>query len=469
MRRGREGDNRPMRPMDDRTDSHPADSTESYPLDWIDDYAARIRDFVVVREEDSLLIKVPNEAHKLNPSGVRLLQRLFAGEGIHEIWRTFGETPAVRRDLYQFFIGLKQVLQGCLDERRPPEAVDTRPFSLEFNTLPVLSEVALTYRCNLRCAFCYAACSCHRGPEGHEMTTDEARRILQVIREEAQIPSVSFTGGEPTLREDLPGLVRYARHDLGMRVNLITNGTRVDEALADRLAGVGLHSAQVSVESHEPAVHDELTGMPGSHRLGLAGMARLQERGIRVHTNTTLNRLNALSAPGMPAFVRGLGLERFSMNLVIPAGSGAGAGADLNLRYSEIPNLLLQIQREARRNQVEFMWYSPTPVCIFNPIQHRLGNKGCAACDGLLSVAPSGDVLPCSSWAEPVGNLLTMEFRTVWNSARARWLRAKRFAPALCAGCADFALCQGGCPLYWEHFGYEEAHRYGESYAAANR
>ena len=120
------------------------------------------------------------------------------------------------------------------------------------------------------------------------------------------------------------------------------------------------------------------------------------------------------------------------------------------------------------RCDVEFMWYSPTPVCIFNPIQYRLGNKGCAACDGLLSVSPSGDVLPCSSWPEPVGNLLREPFRQVWDSARARWLRTKQYAAPICRACPDFALCQGGCPLYWRHFGHEELERYGGAYVAAN-
>ncbi len=441
---------------------------EQYPLDWIDEYVARLRDFVVVREEDCLLIKVPNEAHKLNASGVAILKRLFAGERVRDLWASQGRSPEVRRDLYNFFIGLKRVLQGCIDERHLPEAVTSRPFSLDFNTLPVLSEVALTYRCNLRCRFCYAGCTCTRGSgdEG-EMGTEEARRVLRIIREEAQAPSVSFTGGEPTLRGDLCALVRYAREDLGLRVNLITNGTLVDEALARDLEDAGLNSAQVSLESSDEAVHDRLTQVAGSFHRTVEAIGHLRESGIRVHTNTTLNRENMASAAAMPGFVRSLGLERFSMNLTIPAGRSRDTCPEVNVKYEEIPAIILGIQEEARRNNVEFMWYSPTPVCVFNPIQHQLGNKGCAACDGLLSVSPTGDVLPCSSWAEPVGNLLREDFRRVWGSARASWLRAKSFAPPLCRNCGDFALCQGGCPLYWQHFGYGELEEYGERYVAA--
>ena len=270
------------------------------------------------------------------------------------------------------------------------------------------------------------------------------------------MPSVSFTGGEPTLREDLPDLIAYARNELGMRVNLITNGTRVDASLAGRLVQAGLHSAQVSLESPEREVHDRLTQVSGSFDRSLAGIRHLRDAGIPVHTNTTINRMNWDSLLEMPGFVRRLGLTRFSMNLIIPAGSGASEQAPILVRYNELPEMLTGIQARAQREDVEFMWYSPTPVCIFNPIPRGLGNKGCAACDGLLSVSPSGGVLPCSSWPEPVGNLLEQDFRTVWASARACWVREKRFAPEECRSCADFALCQSGCPLYWRHFGFEE-------------
>ncbi len=311
---------------------------ELYPLEWIDEYIARLHNYVVIREEDRLLIKVPNEAHKLNASAVAILKRLFAGESILELWQSYGRSPKIQRDLYQFFIGLKQVLQGCVNEQRLPEGVVLRPFTLGFNTLPVLSELALTYRCNLRCQFCYAGCGCTRGMgPGEELTTEEARRILRIIREEAQVPSVSFTGGEPTLRGDLVALVQFARQELGLWVNLITNGVLIDEGMAWRLKEAGLNSAQVSLESPEESIHDELTCVKGSHRRTVEGVRRLLESGIPVHTNTTLNRVNLRSAKAMPRFVRSLGLERFSMNLVIPSDNGRAGQPDLNLRYSQSP------------------------------------------------------------------------------------------------------------------------------------
>lgn len=91
-----------------------------HPLDWIDEYVERIGEYVTVRERDCLLIKMPNEAYRLNPSGVRTMKHLLGGGRIGEIWKAAGGTDGVRRELYEFFVGLKQVLTGCIDERRLP-------------------------------------------------------------------------------------------------------------------------------------------------------------------------------------------------------------------------------------------------------------------------------------------------------------------------------------------------------------
>jgi radical SAM protein with 4Fe4S-binding SPASM domain len=107
---------------------------------------------------------------------------------------------------------------------------------------------------------------------------------------------------------------------------------------------------------------------------------------------------------------------------------------------------------------VELIWYSPLPFCLFNTVAHGLGNRGCAAADGLLHVSPSGDVLPCSSFGhhESLGNLLREPFEQVWRSRAARFFRAKQMMPPGCAGCAEAPLCQGACVLYWRERGLEE-------------
>jgi radical SAM protein with 4Fe4S-binding SPASM domain len=425
-------------------------------LAWVDEFIASIRCHVRVRLEDNLLILVPNEAYKLNASGLVILDHLLRGGKISEVLRRVKEHRAKLEQLLYFFLDLCALMKGNMAEGRGRLAVERVSFQVPFNVLPVLSEVAITYRCNLRCRFCYAACGCHARPQKDaEMTTQEAMKILDIIAHEAKAPSVSFTGGEPTLRNDLPKLVAHAR-SLDLRVNLITNGTTADGGLVERLAKAGLNSAQVSLEAATPDTHEKLTGVPGSFAATLRGIENLRKAAIHAHTNTTINRLNLNELSALLRLVKDLGMTRLSMNMVIPTGSAAAHDDELMVSYTEIGPIVRRLADEARGLGMKFMWYSPTPLCLFNPIAEGLGNKSCAACDGLLSVAPDGGLRPCSSHPETIGNLLTEDFAAVWNSTRAKYFKSKDFAPEPCKTCEDFAPCACACPLYWERQGYDE-------------
>jgi radical SAM protein with 4Fe4S-binding SPASM domain len=308
------------------------------------------------------------------------------------------------------------------------------------------------------------------------MTLAEAKRVIDAFRDDAQIPFFSFTGGEPLLRDDLEPMIRHARRR-GLEVNLVTNGTLATPRRARSLARAGLATAQVSVEAPDAATHDDLTASPGSFDRTLAGIASLGEAGISVQTNTTVTALNAGLAHRMPGFLKSLGITRFAMNLYIPRG-GAGApghadhdaaGDPLFFPYAAIGPVIDAVRAAARAEGQVFFWYSPTPHCLYNPIARGLGNKSCAAMDGLLSVSPCGDVLPCSSYPLSMGNLLRDGFRATWFSERARHFKRKEYAPAACAGCEGFRACQAACPLYWQRAGTAEIRNPSTAAAAAAR
>lgn len=436
---------------------------QPHPIDlrWVDELVAGLRGRIVVRPEDDLLILVPNTPVKVNRTALRILGAMVhEGAGIADVLAREGDGPRRRLEIHNFFTDLAAWLRGDLGEGEGRRAVVSEPFSRDFCRYPVLSEVALTYRCNLSCAFCYAGCGA-TGTAGaragmREMSDEEVCRVLEVIRREARCPSVSFTGGEPTLRPGLPLFVRHAKA-LGLAVNLISNGQLLDDRLVGELANAGLDSAQLSLEGPDAALHDSLVGRAGAFARLWEAVERLRSRGVRVHTNTTMNRRNVAQLVEIVDLVAERGMERLTMNLMIPCGSAAG---DLSLRvgYDEAGGHVQRVRARAGARGVELVWYSPLPLCIFNTIAHGLGNRGCAAADGLLHVGPAGDVLPCSSFAhhESLGNLLHQDFEEVWQSEKARFFREKRMMPAGCAGCVDADVCQGACVLYWRTAGMSE-------------
>ena len=426
-------------------------------LEWIDEFISRVKPYIFVRVEDNLLIKRPNNAQKLNPVGARILKSLLDGATIKEVLANVKSSPEKIDDIYNFMIAVRQSLEGNLDEFTLNPAVEISAFDMKFSDYPVLSEFALTYRCNLKCEFCYAGCNCTTNPtkDDKEMSPEEIEKIIEKIFYEAKVPSISFTGGEPTLDDNLPRYIRFAKK-LDMRVNLITNGTLISKEKAKIFAGEGLDSAQVSLEGITAETHDKIVNSIGAFERSIAGFENLKSAGILTHTNTTITKTNLHECPQFPEFVRErLNNDRFSMNLIIPTGS-AGINDKLTVSYSEIGKHLEKIIAESKKNNVEFMWYSPVPMCLFNSIPHGLGNKGCSACDGLISVAPNGDVLPCASYDESVGNLLKQNFETIWQSVNAVKFRTKSLAHDICKKCEDFHICNGACPLYWRVIGFDE-------------
>jgi radical SAM protein with 4Fe4S-binding SPASM domain len=428
------------------------------------------RDHVFVRPEDNLLILRPNRVQYLNKTGTEMLHALYSQETVDvmalvaQVAGKYGvpETQ-VEEDLDKLLRSLALLLK---DKAGCAPAVKMTPFGSHERKLPVLSEIALTYRCQNRCFFCYAS-SPERGRSVPEMTTGEVKVVLDKIVDQARVPTVSFTGGEPTLRADLPELVAYARKR-GLRTNLITNGIRCgDEAYVARLAEAGLNSAQVSVEAGDAVTHNAVVANPGAFERTIQGVRNLKAAGIHTHTNTTINNRNLDALPALIDLLGEMGQEYLSMNMVIRTGGAVGL---TDVSYERIGEIVVGLQERAESCGMRFVWYSPVPHCLFNPIVHGLGSQSCSAADGLLSIAPDGQVLPCSSFEQGVGNLAEEDFQTIWNRRSARYWRDKEFVPPGCKDCEMVDICCGACPLYWdEQGGFDELVPYLEDTSAWER
>jgi radical SAM protein with 4Fe4S-binding SPASM domain len=417
------------------------------------------REYVFIRPQDNLLILRPNRVHYLNPTATDMLHALYNQEPV-DVATLVAQMAAryqvtqtqIVQDLDRLLHSLSLVLQG---KTGCAPAVKVTPFGTHQRRYPVLSEIALTYRCQNRCFFCYAS-SPDRGRTVPEMTATEVKTVLDKIVDQARVPTVSFTGGEPTLRPELPALIAYAR-SRGLRTNLITNGIRcADEEYVALLAEAGLSSAQVSVEAADATTHDTVVDHPGAFVRTIQGVHNLKLAGIHTHTNTTINARNRHALPTLIDRLAEMGsdwgspVEYLSMNMVIRTGGAVGVP---DISYDEIGDIVLALRDRAEERGMRFVWYSPVPYCLFNPAAHGLGSQACSAADGLLSIAPDGQVLPCSSFEHGIGNLVQEDFAAIWNRRAARYWRDKDFLPPGCSDCDLAEICCGACPLYWDERG----------------
>jgi len=321
------------------------------------------------------------------------------------------------------------------------ERVD--PFSVPLSA-PYRMDLALTYRCQNTCPHCYVA----RAADHPEMDTGPWRAVLDRVWA-AGIPHVCFTGGEATLRPDLGELVAYAQ-ERGLVAGLLTNGRRLAEAAYVRaLAAAGLDHVQITLESHDAAVHDAMVAAPGAWADTVAGVRNAVAAGLYTTTNTTLTRENVPGIAATVAFIASLGVTSFSCNSLIYAGRGAAVGT--GFREGELGPILEQVRAAADAHNLRLVWYTPTQYCSFSPLQMELGVKACTAALYNMCVEPDGAVIPCQSYYRPLGHILRDPWPAIWNHDLARSLRERRYVPEKCTLCPELTLCGGGCPLYLDH------------------
>lgn len=154
--------------------------------------------------------------------------------------------------------------------------------------------------CNIKCVMCN-----HWRREEYLRSFLTHERLLSLGNELAELGTrhVNWSGGEPTLRKDLPEIIGHYR-TLGIKCSLITNGTRLTEEYAGRLCEARLDTVLLSLESTNPDVHDKVVGSPDAWRKLIDGVTYLRRSGSHspsLSFTTVLTSINV--GPALPGLV----------------------------------------------------------------------------------------------------------------------------------------------------------------------
>jgi radical SAM protein with 4Fe4S-binding SPASM domain len=319
----------------------------------------------------------------------------------------------------------------------------TAPFSAT-PSAPYRMDLAVTYRCNNDCLHCYNA----RPRRYPELAIHEWQQIIDKIWD-LGIPHIVFTGGEPTLFKGLPELIAYAENK-GLITGLNTNGRKLaDRAYLNTLIKAGLDHVQITIESHDPAIHDHMVAAKGAWEDTVAGLKNVLSSSVYMMTNTTLLTHNAPSLETTLNYLAELGVPTVGLNALIY--SGKGNQVDSGLHETDLPPLLEIARQVTQAHGQRLIWYTPTQYCHFNPLLLDLGVKGCTAALYNMCVEPNGDVIPCQSYYQSLGNLQNTPWKAIWEHPLALQLRQREDIPPGCQSCDYLPECGGGCPLARQH------------------
>ena len=274
------------------------------------------------------------------------------------------------------------------------------------------------WHCNQKCVHCYAAGQTLSGEE--ELSTADWKRILDACRS-AGIPQVTFTGGEPTMREDLIELIQHARWFIS-RLN--TNGIRLTPAYCKKLRQAELDSVQVTFYSADAEIHNRLVGA-NRYDETLAGIKNALDAGLSVSINTPLCTLNRDYEKTLK-LLHELGVIYVTCSGLITTGGAAQPESEaLQLSSEELEKILRGAVSYCHEHGMEIAFTSPGWLDDKTFEELNIPSPSCGACLSNMAVTPGGNVVPCQSWLDdkPLGNMLTDNWNVIWDSATCKTRR----------------------------------------------
>jgi len=303
----------------------------------------------------------------------------------------------------------------------------------------------VTQRCNHDCPHCYNA---WKNPVDYpigELPTDETLAMTGKLLDETGASLVSLSGGEPMLRRDIHQIIEFLV-DRGVAVNLITNGSLLDEQAIPRLAPDKISVFELPLLSAERDIHDRLSGRARAFDDVTLAVANLKAAAQRVVCVFVATRQNLPTWRDTAEMAIALGADGIMFNRFNPGGAGARNIAALQAAPGELAGALAEANEIAEQYEFPISCSIAMPPCLFRTERYpQLSFGFCAAGTerAYYTLDPLGNIRPCNHSTTILGNIRTGSFWEMVDSPLMHQFMAAR--PAFCDGCRLADECLGGC------------------------
>jgi AdoMet-dependent heme synthase len=335
-----------------------------------------------------------------------------------------------------------------------------RPYVISWN---------LTYRCNLACEHCYLDAGgsplvrTENFADRSELGTEECFQVIDEIAAFAPECLTILTGGEPLLRRDILDIVKRAA-DRGLWVVVGTNGVRITENVAQRLAEAGARGLSLSLDALDPERHDRFRRVRGAWQNTVEGAGILNRTGLPFIVQTTAGAHNAGELEAIADFAHDrLAAKVWNLYFLVPTGRGQFVSDMTPAQYDEVLASLYRIQHKYQGRMLANAKCAPhyiktvlesggeAPRASSNDdAAGRLriysgGAGGCPAGTHYMGIRPNGDVTPCPYLPVFAGSLRNARLADLWGSSDLfTGIRLRASLGGRCGNCEMNAHC-GGC------------------------
>jgi radical SAM protein with 4Fe4S-binding SPASM domain len=346
-----------------------------------------------------------------------------------------------------------------------------RPYVVSWN---------LTYRCNLACEHCYLDAGgsplvdSENFADRSELGTEECFRVIDELAAFAPECVTILTGGEPLLRRDILEIVRRAA-ERGLWVVVGTNGVRITENVAQRLAEAGARGLSLSLDALDPDRHDRFRRVRGAWQNTVEGAGILNRTGLPFIVQTTAGSHNLGELEAIADFAHErLAAKVWNLYFLVPTGRGQFVSDITPAQYDDVLASLYQIQRKYAGKMLVNAKCAPHYIkTVLESASRTAGGEmnaisndesaaaewpgvsairtysggagGCPAGTHYMGIRPNGDVTPCPYLPVFAGSLRSSRLQDLWNTSELfTGIRRRTSLGGRCGDCEMNGHC-GGC------------------------
>lgn len=300
----------------------------------------------------------------------------------------------------------------------------------------------VTSRCDLSCPYCYNVWNAPGTDDPSELPTDEALQLAAILAGIGPA-SVTLTGGEPLLRDDLEELVSGLAA-AGVKVGVATNGRTLGAARAESLVRAGVRWFDVGLPAAGDVGYGTVTGTLGADLARKAMInAKAASAGLNVAQILTTDSIgHTLEIIELAAAV---GADAVILNRFVPGGRGSHRSEDLSPTGAELVRTLKAAGEASMRLEIPVCLGIPVVDCL-HPHESFPGiSPGSCVCgEWKWAVGPDGTLRHCEQSSHVLGSLFETPIHLLITGPSAEGFR-KDDLTASCRKCSSYPTCGGGC------------------------
>ena len=305
------------------------------------------------------------------------------------------------------------------------------------NRAPVEVSIEVTRRCPLECQHCYNNLPMSdRAARASEMTLAEHTQLLDELVQ-AGCFWILYTGGEIFARKDFLSIYAEAKKR-GFLITLFTNGTMINERVADYLADWRPFSIEITLYGATRETYEALTKVPGSYDRCLKGIRLLLNRGLPLKLKTVPTKINYHEVYEMKRMAEeDFGVEFKFDPVVNPRIDCSKAPIAVRLSPEEV--VTLDFQDSQRREE----WRRIAAAEAAAPPPERLETRRYTCGGGMYGCAidPTGEMTICVLSHQQSYSLRDGGFLQGWNGRMLEIRNQKRQRRTICDTCRIRSLC----------------------------